>query len=95
MAHRLSREGFEKARAFIDREGRTLDRALLAYHLGQAPAEPAITALGAYQNPDGGFGHGLEPDTTARGSTAIATASACACSAPLASTAAIRGCARR
>jgi hypothetical protein len=73
MAQRLSKEAFGKARAFVEREGRPLDRALLAYHLGEGLPEAVIAALSAYQNADGGFGHGLEPDTTAPASTAIAT----------------------
>src|SRR5713226_4689276 len=73
MEAKLSCERFEAARAFVDRMGRPLDRALLRHHLGEQGAEPAFEALAAFQNQDGGFGHGLEPDTTSPASTAIAT----------------------
>ena len=70
---RLSRERFDAARRFMEAEGRALDQALLAQALGEADSEPALVALGVFQNADGGFGHGLEPDTTSPASTAIAT----------------------
>ena len=37
------------------------------------PAEPVATALAAYQNADGGFGHALEPDLRCPGSQPAAT----------------------
>jgi hypothetical protein len=37
------------------------------------PAEPVAAALGGYRNPDGGFGHALEPDLRAPGSQPAAT----------------------
>src|SRR5437764_11818137 len=53
---------YTKGRAFIIREGRILDQRLAETVFDGAPAEPVVDALRAYQNPDGGFGHGLEPD---------------------------------
>ena len=53
---------FEKSRAFIYRSARPIDLALWRYTFENAPAEGVITALAAYQNPDGGFAHGLEAD---------------------------------
>jgi|SRR5579872_4055956 len=73
LTRRLPRERYDAARRFLEAEGRALDQALLAHALGEAGAEPALVALGAFQNADGGFGHGLEPDTTSPASTAIAT----------------------
>ncbi len=69
----LSNAGFHKACAFVEGEGRALDAALLRYDLGTGPAEAVLTALAAYQNPDGGFGHGLEPDMASPASSALAT----------------------
>lgn len=44
-------------------QARLLERRLFATcFLGQ-PAELVVNALRGYQNPDGGFGHALEPDT--------------------------------
>jgi hypothetical protein len=69
----LSNAGFHKACAFVENEGRPLDAALLRHGLGEGPVEAVLTALAAYQNPDGGFGHGLEPDLATPASSAIAT----------------------
>ena len=41
---------------------RLLDRHRLAVLLHGAPSAPVLAALRAYRNPDGGFGHALEPD---------------------------------
>src|SRR5579864_5858726 len=73
MANRLSSEAFSKARAFVAASARPLDQALLAYGLGEGGAAAALSALVGYQNGDGGFGHGLEPDLATPASSAIAT----------------------
>jgi len=49
-------------RAFLEREGRLVERRLAATLFDGAPAAGVIDALRGYRNPDGGFGHGLEPD---------------------------------
>ncbi|HEX8958650.1 MAG TPA: hypothetical protein VF770_02390 [Solirubrobacterales bacterium] len=72
-AARLPRDRYDAARAFMERDARPLDAALLANALGEAAPEAALVALSAFQNADGGFGNGLEPDTTSPASTAIAT----------------------
>ena len=60
---RLTAAAFERAKAFVREQGRDLDRALLEFHFGDGAADVrAFDALEAYQNNDGGFGHGLEPD---------------------------------
>src|SRR5580698_3617316 len=72
MAHNLSRAQFDAACGFVEANGRPLDAALLRHRLGRGSAEAVMVALIAYQNPDGGFGHGLEPDTRSPASTGIA-----------------------
>jgi hypothetical protein len=52
----------ERAQDFIWRNARLLERQLFAYLFCGGSPQPVIDALRAYQNPDGGFGHGLEPD---------------------------------
>lgn len=52
---------------------RPLDRALLNVTLETGDAATALSDLAAYQNADGGFGCGLEPDISGPASTAIAT----------------------
>jgi len=50
------------AERFVLTNARLLDRHRLAVLLHGAPVGPVLDALGAYRNPDGGFGHALEPD---------------------------------
>lgn len=45
------------ASRFLDREARLLER-----HLSAGRPDAVAATLRGYQNPDGGFGHGLEPD---------------------------------
>ena len=52
----------QAARQFIESGARVLERRQLAVLLDNGPVEPVLTALAAYQNRDGGFGHALEPD---------------------------------
>jgi len=49
-------------RAFLEREGRLIERRLAATLFDGAPAAGVVDTLRGYRNPDGGFGHGLEPD---------------------------------
>lgn len=58
----VSRETFEQARTFVYANARLLERHLFRYRYEQGAKEPVLAALAAYQNPDGGFGHALEPD---------------------------------
>lgn len=53
---------FERAQDFIWRNARLIDRHRFAQLFLGGSAAPVLTALRAYQNPDGGFGHALEPD---------------------------------
>ena len=73
MPANLTRDRFEAACRFVFDNGRPLDGALLTFALGQGSPEVVMVALIAFQNPDGGFGHGLEPDMRSPASTAIAT----------------------
>jgi hypothetical protein len=50
------------AAAFMAAHARILDRRRLALFQGTVGPEPVLAALGAYRNPDGGYGWGLEPD---------------------------------
>ncbi|MCY4436646.1 MAG: hypothetical protein OXE05_04855 [Chloroflexi bacterium] len=70
---RLSKAAFQQSIAYVKEQGRDLDRALLRYYFEGGSAEDVLTALAAYQNDDGGFGHGLEPDLRTPASSVIAT----------------------
>jgi hypothetical protein len=61
------------AEQFVFANGRLLDRHRLAVLLHGAPTAPVLHALRAYRNPDGGFGHALEPDVRASESEPTAT----------------------
>jgi hypothetical protein len=55
----------QRAIGFVHREGRVLERRILEAALEGGAAEPVGDALRGYQNSDGGFGWGLEPDKRA------------------------------
>ena len=70
---RLSTDRYLQARAFIYDRGRQLERLLFEYDFERAPAWPVLDGLTEYQNDDGGFGNGLEPDSLTQASGALAT----------------------
>jgi hypothetical protein len=57
---------------FILANARLLDRHRLAVLLHGGSTAPVLDALCAYRNPDGGFGHALEPDVRAPESEPVA-----------------------
>jgi hypothetical protein len=63
----------EAAERFILANARLLERHRLAVLLDGAPDAPVRATLAAYRNPDGGFGHALEPDVRAPHSEPAAT----------------------
>jgi hypothetical protein len=52
----------ESAEQFVLANARLLDRHRMAVLLHDGPVSPVLATLRAYRNPDGGFGHALEPD---------------------------------
>ena len=64
------------AEQFIYANARVLDRHRLAVLKGEEPAQAVLDALRAYRNPDGGFGHALEPDVRTPHSEPAATLTA-------------------
>lgn len=69
----LSKESHEKAIDFINNQARPLERARYAYLSEQTSSTAVLNELAAFQNADGGFGHGLEPDFRLDQSSAICT----------------------
>ncbi|MFJ3337779.1 prenyltransferase/squalene oxidase repeat-containing protein [Streptomyces sp. NPDC086766] len=51
-----------RAEHFVWLTARVLEQRLFAHHFLNGAADPVETALDAYRNEDGGFGHALEPD---------------------------------
>ncbi|MFY0652102.1 MAG: hypothetical protein JXQ96_08725 [Cyclobacteriaceae bacterium] len=60
---KLSKNNYSKARDFILTNARMIERRLFQYHFENDGPEGAFHAIYAYRNSDGGFGHGMEPDT--------------------------------
>ena len=63
----------DSAQRFVLTNARLLDRHRIAVILHGAPVGPVLAALRAYRNPDGGFGHALEPDIRDPGSQPAST----------------------
>ena len=53
---------FDAAMSFLVASARVLDRRVFLRLFSGGAAEPVRDAVAAYRNPDGGFGHALEPD---------------------------------
>ena len=63
----------QKAKDFIRQNARAVELAEFRCHLENGPAQALAEALKPYQNPDGGFGHALEPDNWNPHSSPIST----------------------
>jgi len=63
----------DAATTYIWLNARLLDRHRFAHHFLGHDAEPVLQTLRAYQNPDGGFGHALDPDLRSPASGPVAT----------------------
>lgn len=61
------------ARRFMLEEARDVERAAYVHGFEGGASWPLFDALQRYQNPDGGFGHALEPDLGCPQSSALAT----------------------
>jgi hypothetical protein len=65
----LSADSFAKAKDFINRTGRPVERARLRFHFEHGSAGEVIAELTKFQNPDGGFATYLESDSRWTGSS--------------------------
>ena len=70
---RLSADAFVRAHTFLAQQARPLELAVFERTFLDGPTWRVIDELQAFQNPDGGFGHGLEPDALTPVSGALAT----------------------
>ncbi|WP_190217287.1 hypothetical protein [Streptomyces griseosporeus] len=57
-----ARSPLARAEQFVWLTARVLEQRLFAHLFRNASADPVETALDAYRNDDGGYGHALEPD---------------------------------
>ena len=76
MAKTLSRAAFDRASQFIREKARSVESALFAYYFENGSSAGVLAALVPYQNADGGFGHGIEPDLRSGASSVIGTVTA-------------------
>lgn len=70
---KISKEVFEKSSSWIKRNARPLEAARWEYHFEGGSNKKVIEYLSAFQNEDGGFGHGIEPDFWSPYSSPMAT----------------------
>lgn len=64
---------FNNAKNFIYRNARPLDFARYRFHFENSNIDNVLSILSAYQNVDGGFAYGLEPDNWNENSNPVAT----------------------
>ncbi|WP_341279175.1 hypothetical protein [Paenibacillus sp. FSL H8-0537] len=72
----LSIEQFAKSREFMMSQGRELEKALFKFEFESGSTDNVVMELTKYQNYDGGFGKGLEPDLRCDVSSVLATTTA-------------------
>lgn len=72
MPH-LNNNTFEKSARWMKRHARPLEVARWEYEFEEGSQQNVINYLSAFQNEDGGFAHGLEPDFWVPRSNAMAT----------------------
>src|SRR5699024_8891825 len=73
----MKKEMFRKTSDWMKRNARPLKYARWAYLFENGSREDVIQKLSAFQNDNGGFGHGLEPDSMLPDLNAIDTWTAC------------------
>ncbi len=66
----------QRVKELVFREGRLLEQLLFERFFGHGTKSACLRALRAYQNGDGGFGNGLEPDLLVPASSGIAAETA-------------------
>jgi len=72
----ITGEAFGSAANFITDRARPLERALLDFHFGSGSDSDVLIELKKFQNEDGGFGHGIEPDLQMPFSSPFSTSAA-------------------
>lgn len=72
----LAAEDFQRIQGWFYRNARPLDLARWQFHFENGGQAAVLTALAAYQNEDGGFGHALEADCWNPNSSPLTTATA-------------------
>lgn len=59
---KLSNEAFKEVNNYMNNKARGLEKALFNYYFNDSSGNDILYMLEEYQNSDGGFGNGIEPD---------------------------------
>ncbi|WP_353093352.1 hypothetical protein [Tissierella praeacuta] len=70
---KLSKEAFNEIKAYMNAGIRPLEKAIFNYYFNDSNGEDILDMLEEFQNPDGGFGKGIEPDFKLVDSSPMAT----------------------
>jgi hypothetical protein len=60
---KLTLEEYKEIKLWMYRNARQIELSIWRYHFENGNTEDVLSSLSVYQNDDGGFGHGLEPDS--------------------------------
>ncbi|WP_309450614.1 hypothetical protein [Clostridium sp.] len=60
---KLTLEEYQKIKLWMYRNARQIELSIWRYHFENGSTEEVLSSLSLYQNDDGGFEHGLEPDS--------------------------------
>ncbi|WP_026882967.1 hypothetical protein [Clostridium akagii] len=70
---KLSKTLFEQLNSYMNKDVRPLEKAIFNYYFNDSSGEDILDSLEAFQNTDGGFGKGIEPDFKLIKSSPMAT----------------------
>jgi len=59
---KLSKTLFEQLNSYMDTDARPLEKSIFNYYFNDSSGGNILDSLEAFQNTDGGFGKGIEPD---------------------------------
>lgn len=58
----MSKDLFDQVNSYMNKEARPLERSIFNYYFNESSENDILDSLEAFQNVDGGFGNGIEPD---------------------------------
>ncbi len=73
MSTQYSLAAFQRSLRYLYEQSRPLEAARARHHFEHGPKEDVYSCLSAFQNEDGGYGHGLEPDLRSPSSSPFVT----------------------
>ena len=71
---KLSKTLFEQLNNYMNTDARPLEKSIFNYYFNDSSGDDILDSLEAFQNTDGGFGKGIEPDFKLTKSSPMATA---------------------